>query len=373
MMGSVQMSFGTKNNPHKGIGLGSILILTVSLFPSGCDGGSGHGSDACPRCEISVKRVVILGDEEAGIVDERVTLTKVGDRYWVSHRSSHDEIQVFDKDGTFVELVGRPGSGPGEFSFITSLTKDTAGNVLVADVGNRRLTTISPAGEVIDMAVFPISSEHDGILRLPGGSLIVNGFGQTPESAGYHLHRWTRDEGFLWSAFEWIPGSPRTRINLLTTSSDAGTVWVGTARDTFRLLEYDLSGQVLRELQPSRDWFEGFKVPPEVDDDRPVVLRPTAMIWSIWASDGLLWVLGNTADPEWETYRSGGYRNLGAYLDSVLEAYDVRTGDLLASRRFAFPNAFFERFTDDGLLVAMETLRSTNRLSLWDVALDHRP
>jgi Tol biopolymer transport system component len=58
------------------------------------------------------------------------------------------EVRVFGSDGEYLRTIGRPGSGPGEFSAATILVVATNNAVLVADLINRRVHRFSPEGTV---------------------------------------------------------------------------------------------------------------------------------------------------------------------------------------------------------------------------------
>ena len=48
-------------------------------------------------------------------------------------------VQVFTLDGDFVRIIGRQGSGVGEFKRPLGIALDDFGNVVVVDEGNNRL------------------------------------------------------------------------------------------------------------------------------------------------------------------------------------------------------------------------------------------
>jgi len=59
-------------------------------------------------------------------------------------------IKVFDQNGTFLKSIGRKGSGPGEFDFISSMATLPNGNILVMDFQSRRASLFKPDGEFIN-------------------------------------------------------------------------------------------------------------------------------------------------------------------------------------------------------------------------------
>jgi hypothetical protein len=56
------------------------------------------------------------------------------------------ELRYFDSTGGFRRAVGGQGSGPREFSVLTTVVKLPGDSILVYDIRNRRLTTIGPDG-----------------------------------------------------------------------------------------------------------------------------------------------------------------------------------------------------------------------------------
>ena len=63
----------------------------------------------------------------------------------------NSRLTVLDSEGEVLELIGRPGSAPGEFNNPWSLALDSRGNLYVADSQNHRVQKLirrEPAEEV---------------------------------------------------------------------------------------------------------------------------------------------------------------------------------------------------------------------------------
>jgi DNA-binding beta-propeller fold protein YncE len=67
---------------------------------------------------------------------------------YVSDEDRHD-IQVFDRDGSFLRKWGTLGSEPGQFNHPSGLATDQEGNVLVVDSLNNRVQKLTPHGQPI--------------------------------------------------------------------------------------------------------------------------------------------------------------------------------------------------------------------------------
>jgi len=58
------------------------------------------------------------------------------------------DVRVFDAQGQYVQTLGGPGSGPGEFSAQAGFVfTNPRGQILVPDLGNQRVSVFSPDGE----------------------------------------------------------------------------------------------------------------------------------------------------------------------------------------------------------------------------------
>jgi streptogramin lyase len=63
---------------------------------------------------------------------------------------TNDRIQKFDKNGKFIMMWGKSGTGPGEFDQPHSLAFDSKGRLFVADRNNNRVQIFDQSGKFID-------------------------------------------------------------------------------------------------------------------------------------------------------------------------------------------------------------------------------
>lgn len=55
-------------------------------------------------------------------------------------------IKVYDKDGTFIRMIGQKGQGPGDFGFLLYMDLSTDGRIFVMDPVNRRVSVFQDSG-----------------------------------------------------------------------------------------------------------------------------------------------------------------------------------------------------------------------------------
>lgn len=125
----------------------------------------------------SVARRVVIFDSAGGFVRqssseadfERPTGIAVDDkrgRIYVSDTGRH-HIVVLDMKGAYLETIGGPGDGPGQFNYPTNLALDADGNLNVVDSLNHRIQIIGPDGAVISS--FGQNGDTTGSFARPRG------------------------------------------------------------------------------------------------------------------------------------------------------------------------------------------------------------
>ena len=110
-----------------------------------------------------------------------VGFDKAGNMY-VSEHGRMDRIQKFDSEGRFVMLWGATGEAPGEFQRPQSIVVNDEGLVCVADAANHRIQKFTADGKLI--AVWGTPGDGSGELKYPydlalapGGILLVCEYG----------------------------------------------------------------------------------------------------------------------------------------------------------------------------------------------------
>ena len=85
----------------------------------------------------------VLTDPRSGDVYVAESHTDVSDPNLVAR------ISVFDRSGKFLRVIGKTGTGPGEFRTPHALEFDSQGRLVVADRHNHRIQVLTKEGKVI--------------------------------------------------------------------------------------------------------------------------------------------------------------------------------------------------------------------------------
>ena len=72
----------------------------------------------------------------------------VGQHVFVCDESNH-RIQVFSRELEFVKIIGSQGSGNGQFNDVRDISQDEAGNLYVCDWSNHRIQVLNSEGEFL--------------------------------------------------------------------------------------------------------------------------------------------------------------------------------------------------------------------------------
>ena len=121
--------------------------------------------------------------------------------------TGYGRIQVFDRDGALVRILGAPGRGPGEFHRPRGIATDADGNVYVADAGSSRVQVLTRTGAFVRM--WGSEGSGAGQFRRPAG-IAVNAEGHVyvADTYNYRIQVFANDGTFLrsWGSKGTAPG-----------------------------------------------------------------------------------------------------------------------------------------------------------------------
>ena len=144
--GRFQLVLGRKPE-NIGVRPGPGVPASGGLPPEGrggaAEGGRGGGGGGGGRGNAVPGRGV-PGDSFN--LPSDVTWDRAGNTYVADGFGANNRVAKFTKEGDFVKSWGQTGSAQGQFNKIRGIAADAAGNIYVADAGNRRIQVFDGEG-----------------------------------------------------------------------------------------------------------------------------------------------------------------------------------------------------------------------------------
>lgn len=263
-----------------------------------------------------------IGDSSAtGWVTPTCIIAKGTDLFYLSTYERQGEIRVFNMEGRFVREFGRVGFGPGEWNHVRALEVIQEDTLLVADVGNSRISVATSDDPSIRTIPLPLSLNEGGMWLLRDNRLLVNAYAFTRESIAYPLHLYNLSTGERFSIGHpkeepyVMPKSPEvSSLRFVCEANELGHIW--SVRGVEYLLEeWDLD---------SGDRTKSMGMPTNHFDNMKWEIRGLAKI-----TDEILVVLIRLR--ERDVPSSGeALAHVDRYYDTLLEAVDTGSGRVLA-------------------------------------------
>lgn len=310
------------------------------------------GSGTLP---IEVDTIATIGADGAGPALSRLTgLAMDGEgRFYAARTYEPGEVAVYDQDGRYLRSFGRRGRGPGEYTS-RMMRVLVAPNDTVHVLDGARHTVLEPGGgafvRLTTLPFLPKQTSFTSDGRLVAGSI-------QPGSEGT-VHILSRDGTVERSL---VIGQESDSSNLgevgPLSNIEAGTLWAGSA-ERYRMELWSTDGQLLRSIERKPPWF-----PPQPPRPNRYGARDTRML-ALLQTDTVLWTLVAIPDPRADgaslTGRPLEEVDMNDYQDSVIEAIDVATGEVVGRIRLdasvsgflgRSPVVFTKRERDSGLIV----------------------
>jgi len=277
------------------------------------------------------------------------------------------EARWFDGRGTFLRAVGGPGRGPGEFVRAEVVTQFQPDSLVVFDLMQRRLTSISldgqwvrtqPGGEPLQsllrgrpavagagLVLFlsgdgSCASDHDGVCEEPLFVHVVDpGAGSSDTIAVTSRRHFRTTEFGQWPLFLTIPFDPVVSAatdgeGFLMTTGEEFEIW-GFGRDGAleRVIRIDHPPLVLKEDELETTIREYPRGAYEVDDIRRMFgqmdIRDTKPSFQALRVDSLGWIwaerfrMDEELPAEWVVFDPSGRARGVMTLPSELEVHDI--------------------------------------------------
>ena len=314
----------------------AFFSLTIAL--SSCGSDESVGGDG-----IILEQVGTLGegrDEDGALYGLRRVVFDSKERAIVIAADNHDGMPfVLESNGNFVTVLGRPGEGPGELVEPGAIHVDQQDSVFVWDSGTGRMSVFGPEHDFVRTYAVEAYAGGTAVRFATGdwlhGSNLNSGFRFLMiGSDGKPICQWGDSVDYV---------SPRNgapiRMPWRIGPGSAGTAWAIKSRFRLTALRFDSAGSQLADLRLTADWFEPYNVLRQTAPDQ----APQPMVRAIHEDSAGLWIVGQTADPDWRSALGEPFRVEGstAYrvedwsrlLDTIIELRDPDTGELRARYR----------------------------------------
>jgi hypothetical protein len=316
----------------------AVAILPPTVLPAQSPATLEVG---CDECRISLDTVAMLGEREGpGMLSGEfpyVHQDLTGQTFMFSHPSP--VIQVFDPEYTFRHTIGREGEGPGELRWPQALYVDQSGEVTVLDAMLGRISTFSHEGRVLRTTPLRELSPGFDLAPLPGDSLLITGYGFSPERFGSALHVVGPDgvvaRSFGDPDYAITSRNPHALMRHMTVAPDR-RIWL-VPMDRYRIEMWTLSGE-LQEVYEGGT--EDFDHSGHLSPGGPS--PPTPTMSSIHLDpEGLLWIAAHVPGDRWEdgvepsTGEPGAWDVIdeAVWRETLIEVIDPARGMVLASIR----------------------------------------
>jgi hypothetical protein len=313
----------------------NILAVTVlaATLASGCQ------PDATPPESAAALQLVYRADDES---------SDTSFPWWAAARADGSLVVsklyipklpgILDRNGRVIRVLGRAGTGPGEFT-APSFGALKGDSILLMDF-NTGVMLFDPAGVFVRHLGHRIMGAQ-AFFPLRGDSLLVVQSIRTPESVGLPFHvrapaagRPTRsfgtDDRTIDRAFS------RKHARVIVAESDS-TFWSADL-GRYLLERWHINGARLEAIEPKREWFPPMtRNPPSVSVERPW----TRVMGLTLDVHGHLLVLIQRARPDWRPSGAKRSRIESArglvlteqlqYVEQIIEIIDAASGSLVAT------------------------------------------
>lgn len=317
---------------------------------------------ACAGCSVHVERILRFGGTDLPFSISplaRIAQSTRGD-YFVGSLMEIGPVARFSTSGDFRELIGRRGSGPGEFQLISGIQRGPADSIIILE--SSRLTIMG----------------HDGgpgrVLRLPGRMSQIwplengrfFGVGLVPRGQVFlpALHVLAPDGALLQSFGP--PAAGGGEYLPVAAPAANGSFWVVTkTADGYRLENWQPSGKRQQIAARKIDWTALERIPTPRGRRLPAEWKPSAAVQAIGTDDEgrILVSLVVPSSTYWEvTPPRGRTSDLDAQYDAIIEVIDPGATRVLASTRV---NTYVLHFLENASAVSRTVEPSTG-----DIVLD---
>lgn len=340
--------------------LGSVLVAALLMLAAPVAGQSSVVED-CADCELTATLVVELGTLDGpGALGAPARIARRRNGQWVvTDYQEPSRLRFFGPDGEWIRTIGRSGQGPGEYDLALWVSPTVHDSLRVADIGQSRITTLTPALAAIRTQFMGRPFSEIVFLEDGTGRYVISSRARLATGGDSPVHLVSLD-GAVVRSYGSEPALSDRRPGLESWRNIAvgseGTLW--TAKVTsYQLERWSLqSGEREQLLERTADWF-----PPQsayggglMDPDQ----EPAPGLLDIDVdSSGRVWTGSHVGAENWRAAFEDGagfyggrverVHDLSRYYDTIIEVISPNDSRVVGRTRL---DGALLNFVGDGVV-----------------------
>jgi hypothetical protein len=238
---------------HPADAAGAIQLPPTAIIPE---------KIACPECRVDLRLIATLGDDDGdgALSGQPRFVVRMEGSWVVADYPTPQYLIVYDSLGNFLRRVGRSGSGPGEFQFITAAYVDGEGFLHIFDAGLRRESVFDSQYELVKTTPRPDIIVHNALRDASTNQVFYNGVVATPAAIGLPVH--LMDDTSIVRSFGSStpmqrPDAPELERRALAPT--AAGVWI-TRPTHYRIELWGTDGAIIKSMEREPDWFRPYLI-----------------------------------------------------------------------------------------------------------------
>lgn len=279
-------------------------------------------------CNISAQELAALSGIE---VDLPIVALHWDDHFLIVRQSTPTTVSVFDREGKFLQNIGRDGEGPGEFRIIRGLFP-FADSLLIADVRNLRATVFSEDFEYKRSFPLPVQMSHSRLGLSSDGQLLVSGRMTDSRSFGSPIVELNWDGEVVQYFDEAIEKEGNLKGTVLPRALEASDdILISLPPIRYNLELWSEDGRISSMIHRDVEWFNW---PPDLEDPHRVSEPENRLLDVQVDKGGYIWVLALIDGTDWrEGIEDGRLVDHVAWVDAAIDIMNVESQESICTYR----------------------------------------
>lgn len=355
-----------------------VPVVLTSQLPTRQVGMREPGG-SCAQCSVIAERVAVFGSpDDKELIPDAPTFALLEDGSLVVGHQSGGPVFMYSPTGAFHKVLGRIGSGPGEYRNAKALGVGPGDSITI--LGSNAISVISVASGRGRSKAFG-GMMPTSVLPLANGQFVINTHYGSQPAFKLFAKDFAQVSEFGPSFTPNAGGEIVVPIYAITPAA-AGGFWAANREQVHRIERWTLDGRVQQRLDSTPPWWPRTPIHETESSGEPSrpgshwLERPSPATYGIRESrKGHLWVTSIVADPKWkpvpnlpnfksyeESIKYTPPADPDRHVDAMVEIFDAKAGTRLGTWRF---HRGFSGMLGEGLVYRMERHDS----GIWQVVL----